>query len=459
VREWESLDWYADITTGISGTADYPVVDNTTNIKATIYNSGDFDLTDVPFAVYNGAELIVQDTIDVTALDSASINIEFTPTEIGEYTFSVTADENNIKIESNDTNNTSTTVITVYADSDEDGVADIIDACPGFDDNLDADSDEIPDDCDNCPNIANQNQTDSDGDTVGDLCDNCLDIANQNQIDSDGDTLGDSCDNCPYYYNPLQKDSDDDGIGDSCEYPINFYALTSPQYAPDSIKAGSLFTVDIYMNNDYGSVIAYSWPLCFYSPDLSIQNVTHWNVGGYSAQTIDYPPANYCDSSILMLNGYDTLWSNNLWYGFSWDGKLPDTINHYASSTHGWPSGLGEHCYIQFAFKIDEPGIFCIDSIKHPLPQYDWLFDFPTEFNGPYCWTIFRDGYICGDADGSGTINILDVTHIINYLYKGGPAPDPVEAGDANGSGGINILDVTHIINYLYKGGEPPVCP
>jgi len=48
---------------------------------------------------------------------------------------------------------------------------------------------------------------------------------------------------------------------------------------------------------------------------------------------------------------------------------------------------------------------------------------------------------------------------MFNYLYKGGPAPEPVEAGDANGSGGINILDVTHIINYLYKGGEPPVCP
>ncbi len=67
--------------------------------------------------------------------------------------------------------------------------------------------------------------------------------------------------------------------------------------------------------------------------------------------------------------------------------------------------------------------------------------------------------YVCGDANGSTNINILDVTFIISYLYKGGQAPDPIEAGDANGSGGINILDVTHIINYLYKGGEPPVCP
>lgn len=67
--------------------------------------------------------------------------------------------------------------------------------------------------------------------------------------------------------------------------------------------------------------------------------------------------------------------------------------------------------------------------------------------------------HVCGDADGSGAINILDATFIINYLYKGGPAPVPGEAGDANGSGTINILDVTALINYLYKGGPEPVCP
>lgn len=64
--------------------------------------------------------------------------------------------------------------------------------------------------------------------------------------------------------------------------------------------------------------------------------------------------------------------------------------------------------------------------------------------------------YLNGDADGSGGINILDVTYIINYLYKGGPAPDPEMAGDANCSQTINILDVTYLINYLYKGGPAP---
>jgi len=61
-----------------------------------------------------------------------------------------------------------------------------------------------------------------------------------------------------------------------------------------------------------------------------------------------------------------------------------------------------------------------------------------------------------GDADGSGGINILDVTFIINYLYGGGPASDPIQKSDPDCSGGVNILDISYIISYLYKGGPAP---
>lgn len=67
--------------------------------------------------------------------------------------------------------------------------------------------------------------------------------------------------------------------------------------------------------------------------------------------------------------------------------------------------------------------------------------------------------FVCGDANGNGTVNILDATYIIAYLYKSGPAPDPLESADVNGSGGINILDATFIISYLFKGGADPHCP
>lgn len=64
--------------------------------------------------------------------------------------------------------------------------------------------------------------------------------------------------------------------------------------------------------------------------------------------------------------------------------------------------------------------------------------------------------YIQGDADGDGLVGPADVLHIIKYLYKGGPAPDPLKAGDANCDGNIDLGDALHLINYLYKGGPAP---
>jgi len=65
---------------------------------------------------------------------------------------------------------------------------------------------------------------------------------------------------------------------------------------------------------------------------------------------------------------------------------------------------------------------------------------------------------ICGDVDGNGSINILDGTFLVSYLYKDGPAPAPIERGDVNGSGSVNLLDITHLISYLYKNGPDPIC-
>jgi hypothetical protein len=65
-------------------------------------------------------------------------------------------------------------------------------------------------------------------------------------------------------------------------------------------------------------------------------------------------------------------------------------------------------------------------------------------------------GYLCGDCNNDGVINSADVVYLINYLFKGGPAPQPLEAGDVNSDGIINSADVVYLINYLFKGGTPP---
>jgi hypothetical protein len=63
-----------------------------------------------------------------------------------------------------------------------------------------------------------------------------------------------------------------------------------------------------------------------------------------------------------------------------------------------------------------------------------------------------------GDANGDGVISSADVVYLINYLFIGGPAPQPLAAGDANCDGVVSSADVVYLINYLFIGGPPPKC-
>jgi hypothetical protein len=65
--------------------------------------------------------------------------------------------------------------------------------------------------------------------------------------------------------------------------------------------------------------------------------------------------------------------------------------------------------------------------------------------------------YPPGDANGTGEVNIQDITYVVNFLYKSGPPPkyDQLMA-DADCNGVVNILDLTYLIKFLYKGGPQP---
>ncbi len=62
----------------------------------------------------------------------------------------------------------------------------------------------------------------------------------------------------------------------------------------------------------------------------------------------------------------------------------------------------------------------------------------------------------CGDANGSSAVSISDVVYEINYIFSGGPAPDPLASGDANCNGSVNISDAVYLINYIFSGGAAP---
>ena len=79
----------------------------------------------------------------------------------------------------------------------------------------------------------------------------------------------------------------------------------------------------------------------------------------------------------------------------------------------------------------------------------DWVEDF----------FIVSDEVMCGDINGDLGINILDITSMIDYLYREGPEPFRLESADVNSDGNLNILDVTYLVNYLYRDGPDPDCP
>ena len=62
-----------------------------------------------------------------------------------------------------------------------------------------------------------------------------------------------------------------------------------------------------------------------------------------------------------------------------------------------------------------------------------------------------------GDVNADGSVAISDVVYLVNYLFKSGPEPIPLETGDVNGNNEATISDAVYLVNYLFKSGNPPI--
>lgn len=65
---------------------------------------------------------------------------------------------------------------------------------------------------------------------------------------------------------------------------------------------------------------------------------------------------------------------------------------------------------------------------------------------------------VCGDSNGSGLVNILDVIHVVIYLYGGGPPPVNLFDSDTDDSELITINDPFMLWRHLFGSAAAPKC-
>jgi len=328
---------------------------------------------------------------------------------------------------------------------------------------------------DNCPYVFNPNQTDADGDGTGDSCDACT--------DTDGDGYGDpgfpenTCDedNCPLAFNPDQEDADSDGAGDSCD--------VCPNHPDDDCCNPSGTNLPPQITSSASALAAPSADI----PFRYVAAASDINCDGSELIIGFYDTPSWCTVSGDTISGLvgcdypDTTFKVTVSDGTAADTQVVIvTIDH----SNAAPSitlmedtvvVATEESFVYYPTIVDpddeshliaypeHPGWCSVqnDSLMGTAPGTISL-DPVTVTAQDYCkadtLSFVVRTYLAGDANADGVVDVGDVVHIVNYLYKSGPPPDPSEAGDANCDRIIDIGDVVSLINYLFKGGPAPGC-
>jgi len=187
-----------------------------------------------------------------------------------------------------------------------------------------------------------------------------------------------------------------------------------------------------------------------YSPDIDVTSISlnHTvNPGDSTKDRFFIFNSGTAELDYLIEINMTQYWHDSVSSPFQWVTSIPESGSILASDSASIEIKINT-CEL-------EPGNYNAELIIHnndPNPQ-DSLITFPIKLT----ITDYLSN-ICGDVDNDYIVNILDITFMINFLYKNGEEPLSFWAADPDGNGLTNIIDITYLISYLYKGGPEPVC-
>jgi len=162
------------------------------------------------------------------------------------------------------------------------------------------------------------------------------------------------------------------------------------------------------------------------------------------------------NSSLLYLNRIGTTsrlsgQTGTGYYEFS-TGKASLVVFDYNGASLPADSGIIFNLY--FDLSPDTTNTYAMISISEVTAvSNDLQYDSVSVKNG-----VILIGRSYGDANADGKVSISDVVYIINYLFRGGPAPVPLQVADCNCDTQVSVADVVYLINYLFRGGPKPAC-
>jgi hypothetical protein len=144
---------------------------------------------------------------------------------------------------------------------------------------------------------------------------------------------------------------------------------------------------------------------------------------------------------------------------FEWMEDSSEAMPTYTFEVATDPAfGAGD--ILESASGLDLWSYTVTDSLPDGVPVY-WRVTI-TDMAGNSTVSPVREytflDFVCGDLNGSGTVNISDISYLVDYLFRGGPAPVLDAAANMDGSPGLTVSDLSYVVDFLFRGGPAPVC-